>query len=407
VAQAPKQFLGRGQEAAKVGSDLQAGGAMAQAVTGAWDSAKSGYTWLKEGGLRDTVKGWGRTLQRGYHRAAAGYLETLGGPERQARIDAHRRRAGELEDTAGSLSGDQAEYRRRAKRTLAGRGFEQGLINLAKGTGRTFQAIGQGAGHVGKWLGNALGHGSKFVTGLGRVAGPLGLGLSSFGLVQSARRGISAQKRLAGLKAVKGGLTSQEAKDFLRHAKTKNRKQRTRSALAALASGLGIGAGALAVAGLAASPVGWGLAAGSAAIGLGLGAWKLKNWVRNKYRAAKIARGVDKSGFGQDKRTKTKAFFDVFRKSEKTLQNEAQPHLGQGAKNPLGQGAHYSQWLADRARAATERARRPLVLTEEQVDQDRETAMLLDALRLGKKKKYASEEEAGPKVIAHKLRSGG
>ena len=77
--------------------------------------------------------------------------------------------------------------------------------------------------------------------------------------------------------------------------------------LGATGSGFGIAA-ALGV--LSASPVGWALAGAGAAIGLGLGTWKLFKWARKKYKTAKELREAkgDRqdgalarlSGFGSD-----------------------------------------------------------------------------------------------------------
>ena len=72
--------------------------------------------------------------------------------------------------------------------------------------------------------------------------------------------------------------------------------------LGATGSGFGIAA-ALGV--LSATPVGWALAGAGAAVGLGLGTWKLFKWARKKYKTAKELRKAkgDRqglSGFGSD-----------------------------------------------------------------------------------------------------------
>lgn len=131
----------------------------------------------------------------------------------------------------------------------------------------------------------------------------------------------------------------QEALKFVQYARSKNRHQSSRAGLGSLIGGLGLAGSGATIAGLlGATAVGaaaWPLGIAAATLGLGLGAWKLGEWGRRKYQAAKL--GGKSTG---------KALLSILTRREESLRQEARD------KNPneifpFDHAKNHAEWLVE------------------------------------------------------------
>jgi hypothetical protein len=293
-----------------------------------------------------------------------------------------------------TLAGDRATPR---ERKAAKVDLGESVLNTA----------GSGAGVAQGGLSLAGSAASTAAGVLGGVSGGAGAAVGTWWLAKHGRRAVSSFRRWWNLSKVghpdqrgeRQGLLgsvnapqdlSQEGTDFLSYAKRKNRNQTIRAGLGALSGGLGAAAGAAGIAALlgatAATPVGWGLAAGAAAVGLGLGAWKLGQWARRKYQTARLG--------GQGR---LKSVLSIFTRGKTRLQNEALEHqMNQQvpqdvaqARNPFGQAERHASWLVDNTHS-------------------NEGQALLRALNLHNHNDFLQgDRNARIKLIQHRLRSSG
>ena len=250
-------------------------------------------------------------------------------------------------------------------------------------------------------------------TVLGGVSGGAGGVIGSWWLAKHGRRAVSSFRRYRALKGLESDVArrgrpalsvnddeeamrvpllaraapplhaSPEAQAFLGYARRKNRNQTIRAGLGALSGGLGAAAGAAGIAALfgatAATPVGWGLAAAGAAVGLGLGAWKLGQWARRKYQTAKLG---GQGSWG--------AFKSIFTRGKTRLQNEALQNGMRAEDNPFGQAEHHARWLAGSAERG-----------------EAGSAEILRALNLDRDEFHGATTDEKVKLIKHRLRSSG
>lgn len=123
--------------------------------------------------------------------------------------------------------------------------------------------------------------------GLGAAAGVVGVGLHT-------RRGLKARHRYKALKGLKAYITDPELKAVRAYAAHKNNKARFVQGVQAAGGALNVGGGvagvvaATAAGATMATPVGWGLAAGGAAIGLGAAGYFIG---RRLYKDRQIKKG--------------------------------------------------------------------------------------------------------------------
>lgn len=282
----------------------------------------------------------------------------------------------------------------------------EGIVNTA-GSGSSVAQSGINL------AGSAVPHAASVAgTVLGGVSGFAGTGIGSWWLAKHGRRAVSSGRRYAALSGLESEVarrgrpalsvnddeealhvpllsrarplpTSPQAQAFLGYARRKNRNQTLRAGLGALSGGLGAAAGAAGIAALfgatAATPVGWGLAAAGAAVGLGLGAWKLGQWARRKYQTAKLG---GQGSWG--------AFKSIFTRGKTRLQNEAFAHGMTAEQNPFGQAEHHARWLA----GSVERG-------------EEGSAEILRALNLDRPDFHRATPEEKVSRIKHRLRSSG
>lgn len=120
----------------------------------------------------------------------------------------------------------------------------------------------------------------------GAISG-IGGALSAISLGRQGRQAIKGGRRMDHLKYMKEDhQLTEELEAIRKYAYKKNKRLVIRKSIGATAAGISLGGTAVAAAPPAAAAM-WG---SSAAIGVGLGGWKTKNWIRKKYETAKTLR---------------------------------------------------------------------------------------------------------------------